>query len=293
MLTRNNPKLLTQRILLKAAMIIFAIATAFPFIIMVLTALKSDGEVARGTSALIPEKLMFSNFATAMSMGDWSLYFKNTIIITVVTVVVNLFISSLAGYTFARLNFRGKNILFACAMVGMMLPMQVIMIPVFLQIKEFPLLGGNDIFGNGGTGLINSYMGVILPLVAQPFGVFMCRQFYLGFPNELDEAAKIDGCSAFKIFMHLYVPMGAPVYATLGLLKVVDTWNQYTWPLLVFNDQKMNTLQLALNMFKGENTTQWNYLMAATLIIILPILVLFIFLQKYFVQGIATTGMKG
>jgi len=177
-------------------------------------------------------------------------------------------------------------------MIGMMLPMQVIMLPIFLQIKEFPLFGGNDIFGKGGIGLINQYAGVILPLIAHPFGVFLFRNFYIGFPKELDEAAKIDGCSSLQTYLRLYIPMGKPIFATLCLLKTVDSWNQYTWPLLVFNDPAKRTVQLALNLFKGETIVQWNYLMAATIIIILPVLALFVFLQKYFVQGTITTGMK-
>ncbi len=281
-----------NRIWMKTVLIVFAAATVFPFLVMVLTALKSDQEISRGLSVIFPETPLFSNFSEAMQKGDWGRYFLNTSIITAFSVVLSLFINSLAGYAFARLRFFGKTLLFYCAMVGMMLPMQVIMIPVFLQIKEFPLAGGNDLWGNGGVGLINSYAGVIFPLIAHPFGVFLCRQFFLGFPKELDEAAKIDGCSPLQIYLKLYVPMGGPIFATLGLLKFVDTWNQYTWPLLVFNDPQMNTVQLALNAFKGENVTEWNYLMAATIVIILPILVLFLFLQKYFVQGIATTGMK-
>ncbi len=281
-----------NKICMKTIFILIALIVVFPFVIMVLTALKSNQEITQGLSAFFPKKLLFSNFIEAMKKGDWVRYFINTAIITVVTVSLSLVINSLAGYAFARMRFRGKNTLFYCAMVGMMLPMQVIMIPVFLQIKEIPLLGGNDIWGNGGIGLVNNYAGVILPLIAHPFGVFLCRQFFMGFPKELDEAAKIDGCSPLQIYLRLYLPMGVPIFATLGLLKFVDTWNQYTWPLLVFNDPKMNTVQLALNAFKGETTTEWNYLMAATILIILPILILFIFLQKYFVQGIATTGMK-
>lgn len=277
---------------MKTVLVIFAAAIVFPFLVMVLTALKSDQEISRGLSAIFPETPVFSNFAAAMQKGNWSRYFFNTTVITIFAVVLSLLINSLAGYAFARMRFIGKTVLFYCAMVGMMLPMQVIMIPVFLQIKEFPLVGGNDLWGNGGIGLVNSYAGVIFPLIAHPFGIFLCRQFFLGFPKELDEAAKIDGCSSLQIYLKLYVPMGTPIFATLGLLKFVDTWNQYTWPLLVFNDPEMNTVQLALNAFKGENVTEWNYLMAATIVIILPILVLFLFLQKYFVQGIATTGMK-
>lgn len=287
-----NKKILCQKIIFKVLIILIALIVVFPFCVMLGTALKSDGEIAAGFVSIFPEVPMWSNIATAMSMGDWPRYFLNSTVITAVTVFFSLIINSLAGFAFARLNFKGKNILFYFAMIGMMLPMQVMMMPVFLQIKEFPLIGGNDLFGHGGVGLINNYLGIIFPLIAHPFGVFMSRQFLMGFPKELDEAAKLDGCSIFAMYVRIYLPLSKPLFATLGLLKTVDTWNQYTWPLLVTNAPEMRTVQLALNAFKGENTTQWNYLMAATIVIIIPVLLLFIFLQKYFVQGIATTGMK-
>ena len=282
-----------KALLLKSFIVVTAVIAALPIVILVCTAFKSDAEIAAGFTGLLPENFMFSNLMAAMSMGDWPRYFLNSTIITVAVTVISLIINSLAGYAFARLKFLGNNLLFYCAMVGMMLPMQIMMLPVFLQIKEFPLMGGNNWLGAGGVGLINSYIGVILPIVANPFGVFMCRQYYLSFPRELDEASRIDGCGALATYIRLYLPMSKPLFATLGLLKVVDTWNQYTWPLLVINRTEMQTVQLALNAFKGETFIQWNYLMSATIMIVLPVLVLFIFLQKYFVQGIATTVMKG
>ncbi len=288
-----SKKIKMQKLCLRILLTVLAVIVVIPLFAMVMTALKSDAEIARGASSLIPETWMFSNFAEAMKRGEWGTYFFNSTVITVIVVLCSLIINSMSGFAFARFSFRGRNLLFYCAMVGMMLPMQVIMIPVFLQIKQLPLFGGNDILGNGGTGLMNRYAGVILPLIAHPFGMFMCRNYFLSFPKELDEAAKIDGCTKFQIYTKVYLPLAKPILATLGLLKTVDTWNQYTWPLLVFNDKSRFTVQLALNSFKGESVTQWNYLMAATILIILPILVLFIFLQKYFVQGIATTGIKG
>ncbi|MFV0503488.1 MAG: carbohydrate ABC transporter permease [Lachnospirales bacterium] len=281
-----------QKIGLRMLITILVLIVLFPLLIMVTTAFKSDAEVSKGIMHIFPETWMFSNFKTAMQQGNWLTYFKNSAIITGVAVPCSLIINSMSGYAFGRLKFKGNKIMFYFAMVGMMLPMQVIMIPVFLQIKQFPLVGGNDMFGLGGVGLINNLWGVILPLVAHPFGMFMCRNYYLGFPKELDEAAKIDGCSKWKVYVHLYLPIGKPILATLCLLKTVDTWNQYTWPLLVFNTSENYTVQLVLNNFKSESFTQWNYLMAATMLIVLPILVMFVFLQKYFVQGIATTGLK-
>ena len=287
-----NKHILLKKIILKVLIMMAALIVILPLCVLLSTALKSDREIASGFVSLMPEKLLWGNIPKAMGMGDWPRYFFNSTLITVITVVCSLLINSSAGFAFARLPFKGKNVLFYCAMTGMMLPMQIIMLPVFLQIKEFPLLGGNNLFGQGGIGLINNYWGIILPLIAHPFGVFMSRQYYINFPKELDEAAKLDGCSMLSMYVRVYLPLSKSLFATLGLLKTVDTWNQYTWPLLVTNTKEMQTLQLALNAFKGGNAIQWNYLMAATIVIILPVLVLFIFLQKYFVQGIVSTGMK-
>lgn len=287
-----SKQIVFKKIMLKILIIIIALIVVFPFCVLLSTALKSDREIANGFVKLMPEKLLWQNIPKAMSMGNWPRYFWNSAVITAVTVACSLIINSLAGFAFARLPFKGKNVLFYCAMIGMMLPMQIIMLPVFLQIKEFPLVGGNNLLGEGGIGLINNYGGIIFPLIAHPFGVFMSRQYYINFPQELDEAAKLDGCSMLSMYVRVYLPLSKSLFATLGLLKTVDTWNQYTWPLLVTNTTEMQTVQLALNAFKGENTIQWNYLMAATIVIILPVLFLFVFLQKYFVQGIVTTGMK-
>ena len=183
--------------------------------------------------------------------------------------------------------------LFMLALVGMMIPQQVTMLPNFVAMKYFPLAGGNNILGQGGTGLINTYAGVVAPYIAGAFGVFLFRQFFLNFPNALDEAAKIDGLTRFGTFVRVYIPLSKAIFATLIVFKTTSTWNEYTWPLIITAKKDMWTVQLALSVFKEEFVTQWNYLMAATTLIMLPLLVLYIFMQKYFVEGIVTTGIKG
>jgi multiple sugar transport system permease protein len=210
-----------------------------------------------------------------------------------VAVVVSLIINSIAGFAFARLEFKGRNILFFLTLIGLMVPQQVTMIPVFLILKHIPLAGGNNIWGEGGLGWIDSYMGLIIPNIAGSFGVFMCRQFYMNFPKALDDAARIDGLTDLKTYLYIYLPLSKPVLATLTILKTTSVWNEYTWPLIITVSDKMKTVQLALSLFRDETTTQWHLMMAATTLIVLPLALIFLAAQKYFVQGIATTGIKG
>lgn len=274
-------------------MAILALIFVFPFLIMILTAFKSPAELQFPYFKLFPETFTMDNFTGAMSTGNWPRYFANSIIITTVTVAASLFLNSMAAYAFSRLKFPGRDLLFTFSLIALMIPEQVIMIPVFLELKTFPLVGGNDIFGVGGTGLLNTYAGLIIPFVAHPFGVFLCRQFFMTLPKSLDEAAVLDGCSRFRVFWNIYLPLSKPTLVTLALLKAVTTWNQYTWPLILTNSDEMKTVQLALSNFSTEFVTNWGYVMAATTLIILPIGILFFCLQKYYVSGIVSSGVKG
>lgn len=265
-----------------------------PLFLMILTSLKSMPEIMASQFVWKPEQWLFSNYREAMEKGDWFVYFKNTFLVTVITVAISLVLNSMAGYGFARIPFRGRNTLFFFALTGMMVPQQITMIPVFINLKNFPLVGGNDILGHGGSGMINTYAGLILPYIAGAFGVFLCRQFYMNFPVSLDDAAKIDGCSRFMAYFRIYLPLSKPILATLAVLKASQTWNDYLWPLIMVNKDETMTVQLAVvAKFTTEYSIQWNLLMAATALIILPLLVLFVFTQKYFVEGIVTAGMKG
>jgi multiple sugar transport system permease protein len=157
-----------------------------------------------------------------------------------------------------------------------------------------PLAGGNNLIGRGGIGLIDSHLGLLLPYIAGAFGVFMFRQFFLNFPRALDDAARIDGLGRFRTFYKIYIPLSSPVFVTLLLLKSTQVWNDYTWPLIILTTEKLFTVQLALSNFQADiNITLWNLLMAATTIIVVPLIVTFVFVQKQFIRGIATTGIKG
>ena len=260
---------------------------------MIITSLKELKEVLSPVFIVIPHKVMWSNYALAMKRGDWGLYFFNTTFVTFVTVVVSLVLNSMAGFAFARLSFKGRNALFIASLIGLMIPPQATMIPVFLILRHVPFAGGNNWIGQGGLGWINSYMGLIVPYVAGSFGVFLFRQYYLNFPRALDDASKMDGLGRFRTYYLIYIPSSMPVIATLICLKSTDTWNQYTWPLIVTLNDKIKTVQLALANYSSQYLTQWNYLMAATTLVVLPLIVVFLAVQRYFVQGIVMSGIKG
>lgn len=261
-------------------------------LIAVLTSFKTDQETARASFSFFPKHLNFDNYVHVLTSDTWGRYFLNSGIITVSVVILSILASALAGFAFARLTFKGQNVLFLLLLCGMMIPCQVYIIPQYILLRSVPLVGGNNILGQGGTGLLNTYWALIVPFIAAPLGVFLIRQYYANFPRELDEAATLDGCTSFQAFLHIYFPLGKPVFATFAILKFTGTWNDYFYPLIMTTSKKMYTVQIALQKYKGDTVIQWNYLMVATVLSMLPVILLFIFCQKYFVQGIVTTGLK-
>jgi multiple sugar transport system permease protein len=277
---------------LTVVMFILSALMLLPFILMLSTSLKTEAELLEPTFRLIPKHFAFANYVTAMRSGNWPLYFWNSFVVTFICVIGSLVINSTAGYAFARLKFKGRDLLFMAALIGMMVPQQVTMVPLFVILRKIPLVGGNDLFGNGGHGFVNSYWGMVIPQLAGAFGVFLFRQFFMNFPSSLDDAAKIDGLGRFRAFIKIYMPLSLPVFATLMALKTTFVWSEYTWPLIITQSESLKTVQLALTMFRTENEVHWTLLMAATTVITLPLIALFLAAQKYFVEGIATTGMK-
>ena len=276
-----------------AFLAVLCLVIGVPFLMAISVSLQTMPEINAPKITLIPETAQWQNYADAMHNGDWGLYLKNSAMITIVTVVISLVINSMSGYVFARIPFRGSNALFLLILVGMMIPAQVTLIPVFRLVVAWPLAGGNDIFGQGGTGLYNTAAGLILPYIAGSFGVFLCRQFYVGFPRELDDAAQIDGCGRFGQFLRIYLPLSGPVLASLGVLKFTGTWNEYMWPLVMTSGEGLRTVQIALTMFRDESEIKWNLLMAATIVGSMPIYVVFFFAQKHFVSGLLAGSVKG
>ena len=274
------------------AMTAVSVLMLTPVIMMFLTSFKSMEEVKSSGFHLLPEKISLTNYIAALGNGNWLIYFRNSLIITISAVAFSLIFNSIAGYAFARLKFKGSKILFAFLLVGLMMPAQVTILPTFLIMAKFPLMGGNNILGQGGTGMINTFAGLIIPLVSGSYGIFLCKQFYENFPKSLDEAAEIDGLGKWRTFFQIYLPNSKAILATLALMKGVAVWNDYLWPLVMTNSESRKTVQLALTMFKTETTIQWNQMMAAAMLIVLPMILLFLLTQKYFVQGIVTSGLK-
>jgi len=276
-----------------AVLVMVSVIMLFPFILMLSTSFKNMAELQRPVFSIVPEVFRFANYPKAMARGDWGLYFWNSVYVTVWTVILSLLFNSMAGFAFARLEFKFRQLLFIISLIGLMIPPQVNMLPIYVILKYIPFAGGNDWLGRDGIGWLNSYWGLIAPYVAGSFGVFLFRQFYLTFPRALDDAAVIDGMNTFQRFILIYLPLSKPVMASLVALKATHTWNEYTWPLIITMTENMRTVQLALSLYKDEYTIEWELLMAATAVTIIPLLIVFFFAQKYFVEGIVTTGIKG
>lgn len=274
-------------------LLLISLIMIFPILIIFFTALKTPEELQLVSFRLLPRYWQFDNFPKVFVKGDWGRYYYNSFVVTLWAVAGSLLFNSLAGFSFARLNFKGKNLIFLLFLVGIMIPPQSIIIPQFIIMKSIPLAGGNDLFGHGGRGFLNSYAALIIPELSGSFGIFLCRQFYLGFPTSLDEAAKIDGATSGTIFTRIYLPMSGPILATLTILKTVHMWNNFFFPLIMTTSNEMQTVQLALANFRGENATQWEIMMAATFMSIIPILAVFLSAQKYYIKGIVSEGIKG
>ncbi|MCC9074957.1 carbohydrate ABC transporter permease [Litorilinea aerophila] len=270
-----------------------ALVMILPFVWMVLTSVKVDAEIFGITPRWIPSQFDWANYADAYHAIDMGRLFRNTTFVTVADVAGQILLGAMAGYVFARLEFPGRHALFFALLITMMVPFEVLVLPIFLLIRRFPLAGGNDLFGQGGIGLLNSYPGLIFPGLISVYGVFIFRQFFQSFPREIEDAALIDGCSHAGFFWRILVPNSKPVIGTMGLFSFLWTWNDFLWPLVVVKEDQMKTLQLGLAAFNQEFGTQWAELMAASVMVTVPVIALFLYAQRFLVRGLATTGLKG
>lgn len=290
MIHRENRSFTVARALI---VLLLCVLMGFPLFLTFSVSLQTMPEIYSSSPVLWPSSPQWGNYAKAMQNGNWPRYLFNSAYVTIITVAISLCINATAGYAFARIPFKGRKTLFAIILVGMMIPPQVTMVPVFTMLRSVPFAGGNDAFGQGGLGLLNTYAGLIAPYIAGSFGVFLCRQYYLVFPSALDDAARIDGASRLRTFWSIYLPLSGPVLASLGVLKFTGTWNEYTWPLIMTHSDSMKTVQIALTMFRDEAEIRWNELMAATLVSSAAIYIVFIFTQKYFISGLLAGSVKG
>ncbi|HEY3061687.1 MAG TPA: carbohydrate ABC transporter permease [Chloroflexota bacterium] len=264
-----------------------------PFVWMLSTSLKPPYELFTVPPTWIPSEFQWDTYAKAMSAGNFGRYALNSLFLAVANMVTNVLLSALAGYAFARLRFPGNKLLFLLVLATLMVPYQVTIIPLFVIIRHMPLFGGNDILGQGGIGWINSYWGLVVPGAVGAFGIFMLRQFFQTLPVELEDAARIDGAGELRIFWQIMLPLAMPAIATLAIFSFQAGWNAFFWPLLITTTDDMRTIQLGLTVFVQQYSTQWDQLMAATVVATTPVILAFAVGQRLLVRGIAFTGLKG
>jgi multiple sugar transport system permease protein len=263
-----------------------------PFAWMVSTSLKVDAEIFTPGIRWIPSQLDWENYTYIFRELNMEVLFRNTIFVTLIAVVAQILLCSMAGFAFARLHFRGRDLLFVAILITMTVPFEVLVLPLFILARRFPLMGGNDLLGNGGVGLMNSYAGIVFPHLVTVYGIFIFRQFFLSFPKELEDAARIDGASRIRIYWSLLMPNSVPVVGTMGLFAFLWAWNDLLWPVIVVKENSMKTLQAGLAIV-AQNPSRWGEMMAASVIITLPVIFVFLLLQRFLVRGVATSGLKG
>jgi ABC-type glycerol-3-phosphate transport system permease component len=247
---------------------------------MVTTSLKAPWAVVARPPQWIPNPVVWQNYVDIWRLLPFGLFIRNTAFMTAANVVLTLVSCTLVGYGFARLNFPGKRVWFVALLATMMLPYQVTMIPVFLIFRSL--------------NWINTYKPLIVPSAfGNAFFIFLLRQFFLGIPRDLDDAATVDGCGKIPILWHVHIHLIQPALAAITVFSFIDNWNSFLGPLIYLTDTRKMTLAVGLNLFRGQHYTQTHYLMAASTISLLPILVVFFLAQKYFIQGITLTGIRG
>jgi multiple sugar transport system permease protein len=266
-----------RSIALHVVIIVGALAMLFPFMWAVVTSL-SPGSGLSTTPTLIPENPSLSAYAQLFGDLPFARVALNSMILAVTATVAQLTTSAMAAYAFSRLPFKGKTLVFSVYLATMMIPLQVLVVPLFVEMKSL--------------GLVDTLPGAVLPTLASGFGVFLLRQAVNQVPRELDEAATLDGAGHLRIFSRIIVPNIGPALATLTVFAFMSSWNSFLWPLIILRSKDLQTLPVALQALQGQFTTQWDVVMAGSVVSILPMLALYLFAQKYVVQGIASSGIK-
>lgn len=260
-------------------LILIAIIILFPIIYTVFNTFKPSDELYSSSFSLLPKTWTLDNYRKAFKDNNFGIYNKNSLIVAIASTFITVIINSMAGFSLAKYKFKGANLILLIFISTLAIPLEVIMSPIFIVIRNL--------------GLYNSLWGLIIPAAATPTGVFLMRQYFVSIPDELMEAARIDGSSEWGIYARIMLPLGKPVIAALAIFSFMWRWNDYIWPLIVINNPKKYTLQLAISNFAGQFSTDWDSLLAVSVISMVPVLVIFLIFQKYFMAGISTTGMKG
>lgn len=268
-----------RQVLFYAVLLLGATLAIFPMLWMLSASLMPAGEASTYPPHLLPRKITFEHYATLFTRLNLGRYFVNSTIIAVAVTGISLVVNSMAGYAFAKLRFRARDRIFRILATGLVIPVQVAMLPLFLLMKQL--------------GLINTYWGVIIPGMASIFGIFLIRQYAFSIPDDLLDAARIDGAGEFRIYWSIVLPTITPILATLAIWTFLSTWNDFMWPLIVLSDESNYTLPVALANLVGEHVQDTELMMAGSVLTILPVMLVFLFLQRYYIQGIMMGSTKG
>ena len=266
-------------LLINAALIVGALLVVFPLLWMVSVSFMPRGAASTYPPPLIPTAPTFANYYLLFTKHEAARYMANSALIATIATAIALVLNTMAGYAFAKLRFSGRERIFQLLLGALVIPGQVTMIPLFAIVKYL--------------GLVSTYGGVIIPTMASVFGIFLIRQYAMSLPDELLEAARIDGASEWRIFRSIVVPLLSPILITLGILTFLATWNDFMWPLIVLTEQKLHTLPVALAGLSREHVQDNELMMAGSVITIVPVLVLFLALQRYYIAGILAGSVKG
>ncbi|MCQ2411864.1 MAG: carbohydrate ABC transporter permease [Sphaerochaetaceae bacterium] len=257
---------------------ILSVVFLFPIVWMFLSSFKGYIELFKYPPSLLPESFAPTNYVKAFKTGNWFTFFGNTTFVTVMSTILCVAISEMGGYAFAKYKFKGSNTLFLLFIATLMLPLEVLMIPIFLMVKKM--------------GLYNSLWGLIIPPAATPFGIFLIRQHYLSIPNEYMQSARIDGAKEWQIFLHIMLPAGKSIMSCLAIFSALWRWNDYMWPLLVVRNTEKFTVQLALATFQGQYNVDWQTVIAMSVVTMVPMMIIFVIFQKQIINGMALSGLK-
>lgn len=271
-------KIKFSNILSGTVMILVLGIILFPFVWLVFGTLKPTQEIITYPPTIIPSNMTLDNYTRVWDSIPLLRYLLNTFIFSVSVVILSLLFDSMAGYAFARLRFKGKQALFIGVLLTMMIPFQVIMIPLF--VLEFKI------------NILNTFSGLILPRATSAFGIYLMRSFFISLPKSLEESARIDGLGEFGIFFRIMLPLCKPALISLGVILLINNWNDLIYPLMLTNNTEMRTISAGLAMFVGDKAIDYGAILASTVISIIPLVVLYLMFQKYFVKGIAATGIK-
>ncbi len=267
------------RVLNYIFLLLLAASMLIPFLWMISTSLMGELEVYQFPPKFFPSQFHWSNFTEALTLQPFGRFFLNTLVVASVSVLGQLLFCSMAAYAFARLRFPWRNKVFSVYLGTMMIPAIVTIIPSFLLINSF--------------GWMNTYWGLFSPTISSVWGIFLLRQFFLTIPRDLEDAARVDGASELTIFWRIVLPLSKPALATLAIFAFMGSWKDFLWPLIVTNRIDMRTVEVGIANFSTLYQTDWPHQMAAAVVVMLPIIIVFSFAQKYFVRGITMTGIKG